>query len=70
MEHLNCKFDYNDCTVSVRFTPADKYGVDRHTITVYKSMCKPLSAQCFKKTEPEIMQFAREMTAFQTCTCG
>ena len=67
---MNKSFNYNDCKIDIRFTPADKYGVDRHTITIYKAMCSPLRAQSFKKTDKEIEEEAKEYTVFQTCTCG
>lgn len=70
MTQLNTSFNFGECGIDIRFTPANQYGVDRHTVTVHRPMCKPLQSQCFKKTEEEVIQFAKELSEFQTCTCG
>jgi len=67
---INESFEYDNCTVNISFTPFDKYGVDRHTITVFRPMCKSLKAQCFKKDIEEIRDFAKSMTCFVRTVCG
>lgn len=69
MDKINKSFKYNNCTIEIKFTSSDKYGADRHYIFLNKAMLPTLKEQCFKKSENEITEYAKQLTNLMTCTC-